>query len=854
MSDRYAQVAVDVPVFEPFTYAIPAALDGEVSAGHLVQVPFRNRSKTGLVLETTSHLDDPELADKLKEIVDRIDPAPLLSPTDVEFLRFLADYYLAPIGRVVQLALPSSVQVEGIKRYQLKSDESAAEVVAGEEEPELVRAVEFLADQKNQEATIEKLKGTAPKLTYHQLARLEELDLVTVRYAEASSDVGAKTETVYQLVDPPGAGDRVGSKQKRILALLNEASPPKLADNDEASDSDTKSGAVSADGDIHPDAPALALSEIREEVDSPYSSLSGLEERGFLVSWEREVYRDPFENEPVPEPEHHEPTGAQSRALSAIGDARASNTFQSFVLHGVTGSGKTEVYRRSIARELEAGRTALVLLPEIALTPQFVATFRAHFDREIAVLHSGLTPAERFDQWRRIKRNEVDIAIGARSALFAPLRDLGIIVVDEEHDTSFKQSRGPRYNARDMALVRGRMESARVILGSATPSLESYQNARDERMKYLEMPERVEGRPMPPVDLIDMRDHDDEAAESAFISEPLRQALAETFRQDKQAILFLNRRGFSPCVLCQACGHVFRCPNCDVSLTYHRHSEALRCHHCDHSIRLPEACPECGDSALGKRGIGTEQLESELERLFPDATTARLDRDTTTGKQLRKKIRKFRRGDIDVLAGTQMVTKGHDFPNVVTVGVILADLSLNFPDFRSAERTFQLLTQVSGRAGRSDEGGRVYVQTYNPDHYAIQAASDHDYQGFAGRELQVRDDLAYPPHGHLIAIKFESESNARATQASREYATTARRLLREHETLGSSVFMLGPAMAPLSKLKGRSRWQLLLKSRQRPPLRKLTTRMLSHVGYFDRSDSRYRDVRIIVDVDPLNLL
>jgi primosomal protein N' (replication factor Y) len=814
----YAHVAVDVPVHQAFTYSVSEALAGKLAPGHLVHVPFRNRSKTGLVVELTDELEDPELADKVKPVVDRLEPEPLMSETDIAFLQFISDYYLAPIGRVARLALPSSVRIEGMKHYRLADDHPPADRL----DPDLHQAVARLKEAG--ELPIAKLKESGDELTFVRLAELEEAGFVEVEYHQEDPDVRAKVEKFYRIVDTEADNRRVGSKQKKILEVL---------DTEEAT----------------------SLAYLRERFDSPHSSLNGLEDRGYLDCEEREVYRDPFASEPVPEAVDHELTDAQQRAMDAIGDARRRGEFEGFVLHGVTGSGKTEVYMRSIRDAVADGQSALVLLPEIALTPQFVAVFRAHFDDQIAVLHSGLTPAERFDQWRRIKRDEVDIVIGARSALFAPVRDLGVIVVDEEHDTSFKQGRGPRYNARDMALVRGKLESAQVILGSATPSLESYHNAKEGRLTYLAMPDRVEQRPMPEVEVVDMRQRDEQdASPSRILSPRLYDALDRTLTDQMQAILFLNRRGFSPCVICQSCGHVFECSNCDVSLTYHRRQESLRCHHCDYSLRMPESCPECGHPDLSKRGIGTEQLETHLHNLFPDSEIARLDRDTTTGKQIRKLIRAFREERVDVLAGTQMVTKGHDFPSVVTVGVVSADLSLNFPDFRSAERTFQLLTQVSGRAGRGSDPGRVYIQTYNPDHYAIRAASHHDYEQFADRELSLRKELSYPPHGYLIAVKFESKSNARATQAARDYASAARSFLRKEEELGNSVFLLGPAMAPLSRLKGRSRWQLLLKSRDRSHIRQTAVRMLERVGHFDMSNRRHNNVRIIVDVDPVNML
>lgn len=814
----YADVAVDVPVHRAFTYSVPDRLEDEIEPGHLVHVPFRNQSKTGLVLRVDPSLDDPDLADRIKPLVDRVDSDPLLDATDIEFLQFISDYYLAPIGRVVQLALPSSVRLEGLKHYVAVEDPPPADQLSDELRP----AFQKLLDAG--QMPIRELKEEHPDLTFVQLETLENEGYVDVEYHREDPDVGAKIETQYRIVEDPEEGDRIGSKQARILDLLDDEEP-------------------------------TSRSALRERVDNPYGSLQRLEERGFVARTEREVYRDPFESEPVPPAVEHELTEPQQRAMEAVRSARDAGRFEGFVLHGVTGSGKTEVYLRSIRDALEDGESALVLLPEIALTPQFVAVFRAHFDDRIAVLHSGLTAGERYDQWRQIERDEVDIVIGARSALFAPLTDLGVIVVDEEHDTSFKQARGPRYHARDMALVRGKLESARVLLGSATPSLESYHNGRRDNLTYLEMPERVDDQPMPDVEIVDMRRRDeDDSSPSRILSPRLYRALRETLAADKQAILFLNRRGFSPCIVCEECGRVFRCPNCDVSLTYHKRQESLRCHHCDYSLRMPESCPDCGDPGLDRRGIGTEQLETHLENLFPDAQIARLDRDTTTGSKLRKRIRRFRDGEIDILAGTQMVTKGHDFPGVVTVGVILADLSLNFPDFRSAERTFQLLTQVSGRAGRGDERGRVYVQTYNPDHYAVDAASDHDYDTFAGRELGLRDELSYPPHGHLIAVKFESEDDTAVTRAARHYASAARSILRDDSALGARVSMLGPAMAPLARLKGRSRWQLLMKSADRSALRAAAIRTFEKVGHFETRRSEYRDVRIIVDVDPVDML
>lgn len=831
----YAQVAVDIPLFTALTYKVPAILADSLEVGHLVQVPFRNRAKTGLVMRLSDTLEDPSIASKIRPIEDIVDSEALMNARGTEFLQFIADYYLAPIGQVARLALPSFVRLEGLKHYRLADApaDGAPETDGLPELDEDLRAVlEHLAKSKESVACKD-LKALRKGLTYTHMSTLEAHPRVEVTYEEDDAKVKAKTDKFYRIAPLPDGesldDQRLGSKQLRILDFIAEL---------------LESGREN-----------VSLTEIREAISAPHSSLNALEERGLLTMTEEEVYRDPFDREPVQPPEDHAPTASQKKVLDAIGRAQAEDRFEGFVLHGVTGSGKTEVYMRAIRAEIAAGRRAMVLLPEIALTPQFVAVFRAHFGEQIAVLHSALTPAQKFDQWRRIKRNEVNIVIGARSALFAPLEKIGIIIVDEEHDTSFKQGEGARYNARDMALVRGKLENARVVLGSATPSLESYHNAKSGRLTYLAMPDRVADRPMPTVEIVDLRDKDEgPPGPSDVLSDELLKAMERTLKDEMQVILFLNRRGFSPCVTCQSCGHIFKCINCDVSMTYHRHQESLRCHHCDYSIRMPESCPECSYPKINRQGTGTERLHGHLVELFPRAQIARLDRDTSGGKKLGRIIRAFRRAEIDILVGTQMVTKGHDFPGVVTVGVVMADLSLNFPDFRAAERTFQLLTQVAGRAGRSHDPGHVYIQSFNPGHYSLLAAREHDYARFSERELQLRRELAYPPFGYLIAIKFEAANEGRCIQAARDYSTAARRVFKEDKALAESVFMLGPAMAPLSRLKGKSRWQILLKSRSRQAVRKLAIGMLNGVAHFEPNKSNYRDVRIIVDVDPVHML
>ena len=815
---RYAQVAIDVPMFSALTYAIPPHLEDEIAPGQLVQVPFRNRAKTGLVMAIDDELEDASLAGKVRDVVDIVDAEPLMNAKNLQFLRFIADYYLSPIGDVIKLALPSSVRLEGIKVYQVCAEPCPD---PADLDPDLQQVMEFLSEGKQ---TIKAIKDRFPSTTFVRMRALEDLGYVTASYEE-DVKLRAATERYYAVVHPREDVGRVGAKQQQILDLF-----------------------IQKDQE-------LSLTQIKKEVHSPHTSLRALVDRAILTQEDREVYRDPFASAPVPERVEVDLTPTQQRAVEGIRSWRERDEYRGFVLHGVTGSGKTEVYVRVIRETLEQGRRGLILLPEIALTPQFVAVFRSHFGDNIAVLHSGLTPAEKYDQWRRIKRDEVEIVIGARSAIFAPLDNVGVMIVDEEHDPSFKQGEGTRYNARDMALVRGKLEGAQVILGSATPSLESYHNAMEGRLTYLSMPERVASRPLPHVSLIDMRSgaraHGGMAGP---LSVPLARAIQHSIAQQMQAILFLNRRGYSPCILCDECGHRWMCPHCDVSLTYHRHQEALRCHHCQYTLRVPESCPQCHAVGPRGKGIGTEQLAEQIQLLYTSAHIGRLDRDTSQGKNLNAIIDRFRRGDIDVLVGTQMVTKGHDFPRVTSVGVVLADLSLNFPDFRSSERTFQLLTQVAGRAGRGDAPGEVFIQTYTPEHYSLTSAKEHDFVSFAERELHVREEFTYPPFGHLVAFKFEAASEGAVNQAARDYATAIRRRLRHDQTLSENTLMLGPALAPLARLKGKYRWQILLKSRSRGLVRQLAISTLEDLGYFETVGSTHKNVRVIIDVDPMSML
>jgi primosomal protein N' (replication factor Y) len=585
----------------------------------------------------------------------------------------------------------------------------------------------------------------------------------------------------------------------------------------------------------------VTLPELRRRFAAPHAPLRRLVAEGYLAEGEEEVRRDPFRSPPPPD-RPVVPTPAQAAALDAVVAALGAGAFAPFLLHGVTGSGKTEVYLRAIAAALERGVSALILVPEIALTPQLVGRFRARFggDGTIAVLHSGLSDGERYDAWRAIARGDAPIVIGARSAVFAPLPRPGIIVVDEEHEASYKQGDGFRYHARDLALMRGQMGGAVVLLGSATPALATYHRARTGQIGYLPLGERVEGRPLPEVQLVDLRQDKPEGEGS--LSPPLAATLAETLARGEQALLLLNRRGFAPYLLCADCGLTFRCPNCAITLTFHRSRRQLRCHYCDHAEAPPEACPRCHGSGLAPQGAGTERLEQELAERFPQARLARMDRDTTGRKGAHQElVERMSAGEIDILVGTQMVAKGHDFPAVTLVGVVGADASLNLPDFRSAERTFALLAQVAGRAGRGERPGRVLIQTFSPEHYALDSAARHDYEGFYAQEVGFREGLGYPPFGHLVNLVLAGNDGAKAQRAAETLAGAL-------ANRAGAAEVLGPAPCPLARLRGKSRFQILLKAPERPPLRRLLARL---PGLRKKLPG---GVALAVDVDPVDML
>ena len=652
----------------------------------------------------------------------------------------------------------------------------------------------------------EVLRAAAPAMPKGAMKRLREGGFLEAGEELAGRTVGRRMELFATRTDAEPEG-RLGERQQRVLDAL--------------------------EGET-------ALATLRTVEPSARSVLRSLEKRGLVTLEEREVADDPFA-EPAEPDAAPTPTEAQALAITELTGALDGGG--AFLLHGVTGSGKTEVYLRLIAEARARGKGALVLVPEIALTPQLVQRFRARFGDDLAVLHSALKDRERDVAWRRLRQGEVSLAVGARSALFAPVPNLGVVIVDEEHDGSFKQEDGFRYHARDMAILRAHRAGAVAVLGSATPSMESFENARRGRLRLLTLPERATRRSLPPVEIVDLRRQPRSPSGESLLSGTLHQAIERCLADGDQGILFLNRRGFAPSVRCTACGKQVECPACSVALTEHRRTHRLRCHYCDFQRPVPQRCETCQAPALEPMGLGTEQLEDRLAEVFAPARVARLDRDVASGRTVEEVLGRLRRREVDLLVGTQMVTKGHDLPGVTLVGVILADHSLGFPDFRASERTFQLLAQVAGRAGRGEREGKVYFQTFNPDAAAIRAAARHDYDAFFRAEAAARKEHLYPPFGHLIAVRLDDPDEGRGRDAIGRLASVARRRAADR------VEVLGPSPAPIGKLRTRYRFRFLLRSDDRRALRQVGGAVAHAID-----EGLANPSRASVDVDPVSML
>lgn len=631
---------------------------------------------------------------------------------------------------------------------------------------------------------------------------------------------------------PPGvskATSPVKPKIRRFVRLLN---------GDDQKLTDAQRRVISTLESSGP----MMLQSLLQTASVSASTISSLEKKSLVETYAEAIRRDPLSEDLGLSSEVHTLTAAQTSVLEQIAQQMNSETYAAFLLHGVTGSGKTEIYMRAMDKALKVGRSAMMLVPEIALTPVFSRRLRARFGDQVAIFHSSLQKGERFDEWTRVRNGEARVVIGTRSAVFAPVKNLGLIVVDEEHESSYRQQESPYYNARDVAIVRAQKESATVVLGSATPSLESFHNARRGKYQLLTLPERIAARPMATARIVDMRNVFARHGKPRVFSDELLEAIRETHERQEQSIILLNRRGYSSFILCRSCGETVQCRNCDVTLTYHRSERVIVCHYCNHREAVPRACPSCGKKYIYYVGEGTEQIEEMLKLLFPALRVARIDRDTTARRKVfEQSLADFSAGRIDTLVGTQMLAKGHDFPNVTLVGVVSVDAGLALPDFRSAERTFQLITQVAGRAGRGDRPGRVLIQTYHPYHYALRHACAQDYEGFYDEELRYRQNHSYPPFVALASLLVHGPDLGRVRSDSLE--------LRKQLDVANQdrkCRVLGPAPAALSRLKGEHRFQLLIKSRSRKNLREVADAAMKSLAINPRS--------INLEIDPVSIM
>ncbi len=821
---------------EALSYRVPDEFTLRLRRGHRVLVEVRSRRLTGIVLDLES---DPPGTGELKPIIEILEPQPLFDGPHLELIKFLGSYYMTGLGEAFRAVVPATARVESRRLYSLvRAPDPLRAATFNAAESAIVQALSM------RPMTARQLRARgAPEDFERVVERLMREGLVEPR--DGTRGRHRQAQPTFARFKGAPDGVRLRSARHRLVLQRLAAAHPA----------------------------AVAIADLRAETADVHLILRALARRNLV---------ELIAEEPCPMPPHAEPRAQQltlnweqTAAFDEIVPAVRESRFASFLLWGVTGSGKTEVYLQLAAAALAAGRQVLVLEPEIALADEVVQAFQHRFGRLAAVLHSAQNVAERWAAWMAAIDRRCRVIIGPRSAVFAPIQDLGLIVVDEEHDPAYKQEEGIRYNARDLAVVLARLSGCPVVLGSATPSAESYANARRGRYKLVRITQRVAGRALAAVELIDLRAHLRTASAPATAASPpptpqapptgpmpapdptaagspvpLAPALLEALRANLEAggqsIVFLNRRGYHNFLQCHLCGNVIACRNCSVSLTFHLRDRSLRCHFCGESAPAPEGCPECGGPGLEGQGFGTERLAGTLATLLPSARIARMDSDTSGRREARAALlRSLRSGTIDILVGTQMITKGFDFPGITLVGVVLADLSLNLPDFRSAERTFQLLTQVAGRAGRSDRTGRVVIQTYAPHHYSIRAAADQDYARFIRRELELRRELRYPPFSRMALVRIEGRDQAQVAAVAGRVATL---LGRSHTP--AELRVLGPAPAPIERLRGRYRWQVVIKAVELKIIRDALAMTRTQTA----AAARDAAVKLLIDIDPLNMM
>ncbi len=828
----FCDVALAVPLDMVFTYAIPAGM--EPAVGGRVLVPFRQQRLSGIVVEL--HDRPPQV--KTKKVIEALDLAPVLDEHLLKLGKWIAGYYLAPVGEVFRTMLPLSAEFKRSVAYRITDEGRMALHLAGMSgsparskrtpEQQLVefRVLDYLAERES--VCEERLRG-ATRVGKALLAGMVRKRWIAREDMSAARDAARVVKVAVLL----GAeATELHSAWTGEGARPHTTTAKKLNENQR-----TLIETLAASGGRLP-------VEVLRGVDVPRTTLGTLVRRGLIELVDEAQDFTASKLKPRQSPFEFEFSAAQKEALAKIGAAVDSRKFGGLLLHGITGSGKTAVYLACMRQVLDAGRSSILLVPEIGLTPAVAADLHQVFGDEVAILHSGLSDAERAEQWHRIRRGEARVVAGTRSAVFAPVSDLALIIVDEEQDSSYKQEETPRYHARDVAVMRAKMAGAVVVLGSATPSLESYYNAKKNKYALVELPDRVEMRPLPEVEIVDMRQEFQETGQEQVISRKLGEEIRERLEKKEQVMVLLNRRGYSPVVLCRACGKTLQCKNCAVSMTHHKRERKMECHYCGHVERIPDKCVHCGSEYVYFVGTGSEKLEELLHGMFPQARIGRLDRDTVRGREdFEHALNALNEGALDMLVGTQMIAKGHDIHGVTLVGVVGADMALGLPDFRAAERTFQLLTQVAGRAGRGQFPGKVVLQTYFQDHYAVQFAARHDFAGFYEKELQFRAWMHYPPYSAIANVLIRSEKLDDALRWSGELGRWFEKTRHE------GIRVLGPAAAPITRLKRDYRYHFILKSPSREKMNALLRAMLA-----EAAARKIPRTQVIVDVDAVWLM
>ncbi|MBP2240077.1 primosomal protein N' (replication factor Y) [Cytobacillus eiseniae] len=799
-----ASVIVDVPAKQtdrPFDYSIPEHLNGVIVPGMRVIVPFGPRKIQGFVIEIKSNSD----FGKLKEIIEPMDLTPIINDELLALGDWLTEESLCYKISAYQVMLPAALKAKYEKKIRITGDIQALS-------EELIHVF-----------------GKKDIITWEEAV---EQGVLSLLQKEAAKNTVEIIYEVKERVKKKKLKHVFSSLTKEELIVAKEQLPVQAAKQRDV-----------IDFILHTDSP-IELRKLLSELHISSSTVKGLIQKGLLAEKELEVYRDPFEDRQFARTEPLPLTENQLQAITPILASVEENRHQTFLLYGVTGSGKTEVYLQSIQRVLQSKKEAIVLVPEISLTPQMVKRFKGRFGNQVAVLHSGLSAGEKYDEWRKIQRKEVKVVVGARSAIFAPFENLGIIIIDEEHETSYKQEENPRYHARDVAIERAMNHQCPVILGSATPSLESFARAQKGVYALLSLPSRMNNQALPSVDIIDMREELRDGNRSMF-SRLLLEKVKDRLEKREQIVLFLNKRGHSSFVMCRDCGYVVNCPNCDISLTYHRANQQMKCHYCGHEEQVPRQCPECSSEHIRYFGTGTQKVEEELVKVLPEARIIRMDVDTTSRKGSHEKLLdQFQEGHADILLGTQMIAKGLDFPNITLVGVLSADTMLHLPDFRSSEKTFQLLTQVSGRAGRHEKEGEVVIQTYTPEHYSIELAAEQDYDRFYEQEMMLRKIHKYPPFYYIALVTVSHEELMKVVSVTEKVTTYIR------SKLSNEAICLGPVASPIPRINNRYRYQCLIKYKREPGLNQALKKMLDQY----QQEIHTNGLQISVDVNPFILM